>query len=368
VTDPAFFVGWIERVLAADLPERMRLVIVDSLEHPRFPELRAERDPRILVQRPAVDGLATAQETFAQEPTVGPAGVFRGLMMGVVSLVDQGSADQVKAKAIDALTFARTQGWADQEVMLRVLVAGAMLKESRHQEAIGIYRSAREAAAQAVGAGHPAGHKLTLQAWFGEAGACLAAGDPTEAARCYDEAAVVAQQDQNAILAIEAFRMAGFCQARAGDADAAVERGRLAMQIGEGLKPASRGLTTMGLAAVDLLRVLDGERVRVMERGKGRLEARLADARRLAEERAVAVEDEPDPSLASVIEDELERETAQARDDAERELVSVVEPASAPFREQFVRARQLLGRAWPLESPMALMPVTEAPAEGVPAS
>jgi tetratricopeptide (TPR) repeat protein len=371
VEAPEAFAGWIERALAADLPERLRLVVVDSLEHPRFPQLTAERDPCIAVQRPAVDGLATAQETFAQEPTVGPAGVFRNLMMGVVSLVEKGSADQVKAKAIDALAFARKQGWADQEVMLRVLVGGAMLKESRHQEAIGLYRSAREAAAQAVGAGHPAGHKLTLQAWFGEAGAFLAAGDPVEAVRCYDEAAVVAQQDQNAILAIEAFRMGAFCHARSGDRDEAIERGLLAMQLGEGLKPASRSLTTMPLAAVDLLRLLDGERVSEIERGKARLEARLADARRLAEERAVAVEDDPDPSLMSAIEDELERESARARADAEQELMAVVAPADTPFREQFGRARQLLGPDWPLASPMVLAPAgvpPEAPPEGVPAS
>src|SRR5690606_7200054 len=135
------------------------------------------------------------------------AGVFRNLMMGVASLLEKGSADQVKAKALDALAFARKHGWADQEVVLRVLVGGAMLKESRHQEAIGIYRSARAAALRAAGADHPAGHKLVLQTWFGEAGAALAGGDANAAARCYDEAAVVAQQDQNPILAIEAFRM-----------------------------------------------------------------------------------------------------------------------------------------------------------------
>lgn len=368
IDDSDAFAAWISRALATGLPERLRLVVVDSLEHPRFPQLTAESDPCITVQRPAVDGLATAQETFAQEPTVGPAGVFRNLMMGVVSLVEKGSADQVKAKAIDALTFARKQGWADQEVMLRVLVGGAMLKESRHQEAIGIYRSAREAAARAVGAEHPAGHKLTLQAWFGEAGAFLAAGDPLEAARCYDEAAVVAQQDQNAILAIEAFRMGAFCHARAGDRDEAIERGLLAMQLGEGLKPASRSLTTMPLAAVDLLRVLDGECVSRLERGKGRLEARMVDARRLAEERAVAVEDHPDPSLTDAIDAELERELQQARADAEQALTSVIAPADPPFREQFHRARQLLGPDWPLESPMVLAAAPAAPPEGVPAS
>src|SRR5690606_12018897 len=108
------------RALASDLPERLRLVVVDSRETPRFPQLTSGDDPRIAVQRPDVDGLSTAQETFAQEPTTGRAGVFRNLMMGVASLLEKGSADQVKAKALDALAFARKHGWADQEVVLRV--------------------------------------------------------------------------------------------------------------------------------------------------------------------------------------------------------------------------------------------------------
>jgi hypothetical protein len=366
VSDADLFEDWIRRALALDLPERIRLVIVDSLEHPRFPQLASARDPRIEVRQPGVDGLATAQETFAQETIPGPAAVFRNLIMGLVSLAEKGSAGQVKAKAADALTFTRKHGWADQEVVLHLLVAGAMLKESRHQEAIGFYRSAGEAAARAVNADHPAGHKLALQARFGEAGAFLAAGDPHQAAHAYDEAAVVAQQDQNAILAIEAFRMAAFCHARAGDSEAAIERGLLAMQIGERLKPAARGLTTMPVAAVDLLRTIDPERVSLFERSKARLETRLADARRRAEAREVAMEDRADPEGAAAIDADFDGDGRTVRDVAERELESAIAGASAPFREQFARARRLLGAAWPLESPMAVQPVVDP--GGAPAS
>ena len=368
ITDPAAFSSWVFRALAANPPERLRLVLIDSLEHPRFPDLTPQRDPRIALQRPGIDGLSTAQETFAQEPAVGPAGVFRNLMMGVVSLVEKGSADQVKAKATDALAFARRQGWADQEVVLRVVVAGALLKESRHQEAIGVYRGARSSAERALAADHPAGQKLVLQTWFGEAGARLAAGEAIEAAKCYDEAAAVAQRDGNAILALEAFRMAGFCYARASDPAMAIERGTLAMKIGEGLKPEARGQTTLPVAAVDLLRVIEPDRVSVLERGKGRLDARIADALRRAEERAVAMEDAPDPSRAQEIDARLEQETQHASDEAERELSAIVAGASRPFQEQFARARQLLGAAWPLESPMALPSVVDTRPEGAAAS
>src|SRR5262245_59578200 len=55
-------------------------------------------------------------------------------------------ADQVKAKAADAVAFARKQGWADQEVVIAVLVSGALLKERRFEEALKVNAHAPRAA------------------------------------------------------------------------------------------------------------------------------------------------------------------------------------------------------------------------------
>ncbi|MPY87895.1 MAG: hypothetical protein GEU99_08240 [Luteitalea sp.] len=359
VSDEEWFSAWVSRALQTNAPERLRLLVVDSCEQPRFPQLTPERDPRISVQRPAIDGLSTAQETFAQEATVGPAGVFRNLLMGVVSLVEKGSANQVTAKATDALNFARKQGWPDQEVVLRVLVAAALLKESRHQEAIQVYQAARQAAERAVGAAHPAGHKLVMQTWFGEGGAHLAAGDALAAAGCYDQAAVVAQTDRNPLLALEATRTAAFCHTRGGDPAGAIARGTRAMDIGQGLEPNARAMTTLPVAGVDLLRTIDPERVHVLELTKARLETRLVEALRRAEERTISMEKNPDPVLAREIEADLNREIGQAHADAEQEIAPIVAAGSRPFQQQFARARQLLGPTWPMGSPLALPTLVE---------
>jgi hypothetical protein len=368
VANDQFFVGWLLRALATDLPERLRLVIVDSIEHPRFSKLVEANDPRVAQRAPAVDGLATAQETFAQEAAVGPAGVFRNYLMGVVSLLEKGTADQVKAKAIDAFNFARAQKWPDQEVVLRVLVAGALLKESRHTEAIGVYRAAREAAEEAVAGTHPAGQKLVLQTWFGEAGAHLGAGDPLSAAKCYDEAALVAQKDLNPILAIEAYRMGAFCHARADAQEEAIRRSVRALEVGERLKPEARAMTSLPIASVDLLRTLEPERIRLLEESKGRLEQRLVEARRAAEEGAADLERNPDPTTARRIESMLGQQTESARAEAERELESVVTEASPSFRDHFARARALLGADWPLLSPVGLAAALPAEAAEAAAS
>jgi tetratricopeptide (TPR) repeat protein len=348
------FAGWLVRALEAGVSERLRLVVIDFMETPRLAGLVDAGHELVYVDTPPIDALAMAQETFAQEGGVGPAAVFRNFLMGIVTLIDKSSADQVKAKAADAFAFAQKQHWADQEVVIALLVASAFLKEKRFDEAIKIYESARQAALQTVASGHPAGQKLVLQTWFGEAGAHLAAGDVLRASACYDQAASVAQGIPEPVLTIEAFRMAAFCHARLGNRDAAVERGAHAMDFGQRLKPAVRGMTTLPLAAVDLLRVVEPERVKFMEDIKQRLDARIDQLRAAVEQRAAELERMGDVQKFHAVEDGLARKTAHAEQEAAQKLNATAASASVQFRQLFAKGRALLGDPWPLASPVAL--------------
>lgn len=348
ITDEGAFVGWLARALGAGIPERLRLVVIDSLETPRLQRLIGPGQPLVCVDAPPVDALTTAQETFAQEGGIGPAAVFRNFLIGLVTLIEKGSADQAKVKAADALAFARKARWADQEVVIAMLMGGALLKEKRFGEAVDTYRSARQSACQAAAEGHPAGRQLVLQTFFGEAAAHLAAGDAARAAECYDQAAVVAQQIPNLILAIEALRMGAFCHARIDRRDAAIERGSDALLIGERLKPEARPMTTLPLAAIDLLRVVEPERVKLMEHIKQRLAARTDQSRETVERRALELEQVNDARRFRAVEESFAQDAARAEQDAARQIDRVATAGGTQFRQIFARARALLGEQWPL--------------------
>ncbi len=351
------FAAWLAQALHQQLPERLRLVTVDSLENPRLPSLTSGEHPQICVQQPAIDAMVVAQETFAQEKTTGPAGVFRNLMMGVVTLIEKGSADAVIAKARDAVAFARKQQWLDQEVVLRIMVAGALLKESRHAEAVQTYQGARQTAEAARAADHPAGAKLVLQTWFGEAGAHLAANDHGEAATCYDSAATLAAHSNDVVLAIEAHRMGGFCLAKTGDVEAAGARLRAALELGLRLKPEARGMTTLPIVAMDLLRLLDAERVLAMQQVRGRLDQRTEQANDAIEQGAASASS----AGAGAIEQRYEEELERAQQQGEAEVETLVAAAPSSFAAAFQQARELLGDEWPLDNTVALpAPVKEA--------
>ena len=166
--------------------------------------------------------------------------------------------------------------------------------------------------------------------------------------------------DRNPILGIEAFRMSGFCHARAGDETSAIERGSLAFEIGEFLQPEARAMTTLPIAAVDVLRVADAPRARALEGTKARLEARLAEALRRAEERAVVLESGGQSATAGQIDADLEIEREEAYAGAEGEMAPIVAEATPTFRKCFERARHLLGPGWPMRIAGALPAVADA--------
>lgn len=366
VAQPGHWCDWLLRALETSLPERLRLVVLDSQDQPRLGSLTPQRDARIRVSRPALHGLAMAQETFAQETTVGPAGTFRQMLMGVMALIETGSVAQVQAQAATALAFARQQGWPDQQVVLHILLAGALLKASRHAEAVQAYQRARQAAEQAMAAGHPAGAKLVVQTWFGEAGARLAAGDDAEAAACYDAAAPVALADRNPLLALEAWRMGAFCHARRNDPAAAVERGRQALALGARLQPQARCSSTLPLAALDLLRLLGPTPVQQIAQVQARMQRQLAALAQRAEQDAAAAEASPDPAVTTALQARLDEAQGRCHAQAEQALQAVLAAAPAPWQAEFRQVRELLGPDWPLHSDwnLALVP---AEAEEVPA-
>ncbi len=350
VVEDDLFASWLTRVLAAELPRRLRLVVLDSLETSRLSQLIGSGNELIHVDTPKINALTTAQETFAQEAATGPAGVFRNLLMGLMTLVEKGPIEKVRAKASDALVFARREKWKDQEVVITMLVAGALLKEQCYDEAIKEYKGARKAANLSAAEGHPSGQQMSLQTWFGEAGVYLAAEDLEGAVECYDHAATLAQELPDIILAVEAFRMGSFCLARMKNFNSAIDRGLNALTMGEQLEPDMRSNTSLPIAALDLLRIIDLKTVEKMEDVKYQQEISINEANKKAEQSIEKLEQNTNNQLFEEVEKKLEEENIQSEQGAVSQIDTLAVNGTELFKKVFGKARELLGRSWPLDT------------------
>lgn len=356
--------AWLERALAAGPGPGLRLLVLDSLETPRCGVLAESGHPQLRVEPLAMDAWELAGETFAQEAAVGPPGVFRSLLTGLFALVEKGTADQVMAKANDALAFARSQGWGDQEVAVRMLAAGAMLKERRFEEAVNHYRHARITAEELTVGAHPAGRDLELQSWFGEASAWLAAGDLPEASRCYQGAEAVAEAIPKPILWIESLRMGAFCHVRNNERVAAAECCERALQVGARMKPEARCMTTLPLVALEALRLLDAKRTAKMEVVKQSLDADLARLHDEVEQAAAKLErDSGGGERLRALERLSDDKGGALTQAAAREIDTLAAGGERSFVETLWRIRGLLWSAWPLDPLPQEEPVSEALAE-----
>ena len=141
--------------------------------------------------------------------------------------------------------------------------------------------------------------------------------------------------------------MVMFCRARLHQDDAAVERGLSALEYGQLLKPDVRAMTSLPLAAVDLLRVIEPERVASMEAVKGRFLGRTDAAREHLERSSRAVETGADVQQPEVLDATFRTDTTAALDAAAGELEGLAAAGGEQFTDAFAVVRALFHTAWP---------------------
>jgi tetratricopeptide (TPR) repeat protein len=369
VTNLATWESWIDAALAAPMSPAVRLVLVDTINGKRWDALAARHSAATTVIEAPIDMFDIARETAAQtgaggsggagdgagggsggvaggESSAGAAVAYRQLLTDVVALLDKGSAAQTSARADKALQIAQHQQWHDQQATVHLAVAGAYIKEQDLPNALARYRNARECGQQAVQARHPVGQDLVLQAWFGEAGAWLLAGQHAQAAQAYCSAAEQARNIPNPLHEIEAYRMAAYCHAKGGSKDLAIEHGRQALVAGQQVAPAERQMTTLALALQDLLRLQDPKRSTAMEADAAEFKAAVAAAHQQAEQQAQALGAQPSSRELEQVENAMfaSFEASFQRQRQARE--NLINGGDEFFRRVVAVGRDLLGPQW----------------------
>src|SRR5262249_13333017 len=143
-------------------------------------------------------------------------------------------------------------------------------------------------------------------------------------------------------------RMGAFCHARLGEREPAVERGVQALKTGERLRRDARGMTTLPLAASDLLRVLDEDSAQAIEAIRSRGSEQGQQLNEALEQRATLLERTADREPLRAAQETLASGRVDLARQAERELTTVVGDAATAFQQAFAQARRLLGDSWPL--------------------
>ncbi|MGF7212417.1 hypothetical protein GGE65_007044 [Skermanella aerolata] len=258
IDDPAGWLDWLARLAVADVPASVRIMVTDPSEAPMLAErLEQEAAERAVVVAPGLDMPAALDELARSEGEDGPAKQFRIAFVSLGTAAGKGNLKAAQRAAQTALGIARRERWIDQEVVVHMALGGARIGAKALGPAADSYREAILAARRARQARHPVAGKLELVAAMGLGSALVAAATWPEAARVYEAAAPIAAAAKDAVMGLEAWRMAAWCHEQAGNDREAWRCALKALDAGEALPEPMRATSTLPWVGDTLLRLLD---------------------------------------------------------------------------------------------------------------
>jgi len=339
------FEHWLDGALQPGISQRVRLVLVDTLEAPVWQPLIERLGDRAALLEPQVDMFDVACAIAAQSPGTGPSVVFRQMLADMMLLLQRGSPQEVAARAERATALASRHGWAQQVGVLQMMQAGAWLKHGDAAQAVGLYRQVRAPAA--TGARHSAvSPELVMQSWFGEAGCWLRVNQPGNAVSAYRQAAQHAIALPNPVLGMEGQRMVGWCLLQDGKREAARTELLEAVRLALPLQVDERRVTTLPQTLWDLLLLQDPRRCASLQAVSTAHESSTASLLQEADARARALGPRPRRESLDVIEATLEQALQRALTMARQQRATVIKGSDAFFRSIIDAGQRLLDTAW----------------------
>lgn len=352
-TEDSYFQQWVQRFLETRLPVNIRVLVIDTTENPKYPELTNQFHRDIQRSPIAINAWTIAKMTFAEEEAKNDSAKYRNMMVSIMGSLSEGSANDVNVLSRDALNFARERGWVEQEVALRQIVAGAYMKEKNYPKAKSVY-SAATGFCRSELAGNPLQYKLSVQSLMGEASAYLAIKDFDSAVTSYNELARMSQENSDTAVLIDAERMLAFCSVQIGDRQSAIQHGIVALKASKGIEKDQLGATNGSSAAVDLLSSIDKDTTQGIVRNKLQSQSRAMDLLDKAEVRAATLEANPDKRIEEGILFVLTEQEEDSDKKSEQDLKEMINSAKPEFIKAFVLGREIFGKQWPLKDAKAI--------------
>jgi len=219
--------------------DRIRYVQFGT-EPPQYDKLTGQWPEQIMTVQGHYRMNTVPRELVAQSGERGPSGQLRRLLVQLSETLEHGNVTRMERLRDAALAVSTQQGWHGQSAVVQLIAAAAYMKWKKEDQAHNVYGLAVQAGQQAQQAGDNTGNKLVINGLAGQAGVDVQRKKYKQAAGEYEEAAKVAEQGKDGLMAVEMRRMQGWCLEQAGRREPARQAGFCALKNGEWLTPELR--------------------------------------------------------------------------------------------------------------------------------
>jgi hypothetical protein len=219
--------------------DRIRFVQYGT-EPPQYEKLIEQWPQQVMTVQGHYNMHTVPREIVAQSGERGPSGQFRRLLVQLSETMRGENVQQMEGLRDAALAVSTQQAWHGQSAVVQLIAGAAYLKWKKEDQAHDAYGQAAQAGRQAQQAGDQTGGKLVINGLAGQAGVNVTRKKYKQAASEYEEAAKVAEQDKDGLMAVEMRRMQGWCLEQAGRHEPARQAGFCALADGDWLTPELR--------------------------------------------------------------------------------------------------------------------------------
>jgi tetratricopeptide (TPR) repeat protein len=262
VSDCTAYSAWLQ-TFAQIAPAQLRAIVVDSAEHPAYPQLvaadicivRAELDmPRALRE---VSDAAGRLDT--------PGGKFRDLWVRMSGALHQAQISRALTLGAAAVAHCREHTLWHSAVPVHVALGSALLNQERGQEALAHFSAAEVDAQQGALDEDPNARAicelLHVQSRMSRGVALIMLQQHEAAARVFAESvplAIALDKPDKWALALDCQRLASFCLEQAGARDRAWDAALHGLEIARRIEPSERAVSTLPFLAEAFQRLGDG--------------------------------------------------------------------------------------------------------------
>jgi len=258
VAEVAAWEQWLLNIVSAELPPQMKIMVIDTVDAPALERLAEEAPDRVESVPPELDMPGAMEELVRDAPGNGPGFTFRRMFVTLTNAAAAGDLKKSQRAADSALAIAVKEKWHQMQVVIHMALGGALVGAGKNDDALDTYRRAEQAAHEAEAEDDPAGPKLVLQSKMAQAGALIGLSRHGDAALLYENAAVMAESQEDPLMALENWRMAAYCHKETKDFDKSWICGSSALSAADQMEADMRANSTLPYVGQGLLRIAEG--------------------------------------------------------------------------------------------------------------
>ena len=247
---------WLTDLVSLGIPASIRVVVVDRKNYPALESLANAQPEKVVSIDPQLDMPAAYEQIVAAVPGSSPGHDFRKYFVALTNAAGSGDLAKAESVAVKAIAIATKEQWFYLISAAQMALGAAYFAAGKLEDTIQCYRAANKAVA---GKDDVASKKLDVPTRMAEGSALIAAEKYGEAAKVFQNAAVVAAGygEAEATSELECWRMAGWCHETNSQPAQGWDCGEKALAVGAKLEESAREMSTLPYVGQMMIRLAD---------------------------------------------------------------------------------------------------------------